>query len=180
MDELRGHQFRRPCLVRLAQIRKVGQQVFWGPTLSRITFPFVMIEKKTSMTSSVSVRPLPGYDAGCDGSYERISGNRVFATRVACSGVYPPVCSSECANTATKRASLCETDNFVGGSVKNDFMRRFGGVEDQVHLFRRPSRRDDLSCSRVIPKNNCAFVSTAFTVGQRDNRETIKSGCDCR
>src|SRR5713101_6007272 len=39
-----------------------------GPTLSPVTFPFVSMEKKTSTTSSVSVRPLCGKRAGPRGS----------------------------------------------------------------------------------------------------------------
>jgi hypothetical protein len=42
-----------------------------------------------------------GQDAGCVGSLDRISGSIVPATRLASSGVYPPVCSSACAKAAT-------------------------------------------------------------------------------
>ena len=39
-----------------------------GPTLSAVTLPFDSIEKNTSATSSVSVRPLCGKAASCRGS----------------------------------------------------------------------------------------------------------------
>jgi hypothetical protein len=59
---------------------------------------------------SASVRPLLGYDAGRVGSEGRTSGNSVDATRDASSGAYPPECSRECANVATKRASVKKID----------------------------------------------------------------------
>ena len=49
--------------------------------------------------------PINGIRDWFVGIVEKMSGNRVCATRVACSGVYPPACSSECAKTAIKRAS---------------------------------------------------------------------------
>jgi hypothetical protein len=37
-------------------------------SIERVTFPFVMMERKTSMASSESFRPFSGYDAGRVGS----------------------------------------------------------------------------------------------------------------
>src|SRR5439155_26565949 len=51
-----------------------------GPTLSPVTFPSVRIEKKTSTTSSVSVRQLCGYDSGWRGMLHRMPGNNYIAT----------------------------------------------------------------------------------------------------
>src|SRR3954471_14224894 len=47
---------------------KLTRRSLWGPTLSWVIFPFVIVEMKTSMTSSESARPLFGYDAGRVGS----------------------------------------------------------------------------------------------------------------
>src|SRR3982751_7147212 len=47
---------------------KLWSRSLWGPTLSCVIFPFVSMEMNTSITSSASVRPLLGYDAGRVGS----------------------------------------------------------------------------------------------------------------
>ena len=75
----------------------------WGPHLSHVSLPLNTV-RNTSFESSVGVRPFPGY-AACLGSYGRTSGNRLLAAASAPAGVYPPDCSSTCANIGTNRSS---------------------------------------------------------------------------
>ena len=55
-------------LVRRPHIGELGKQVDVGPDPVPVTFPFVRIVRKASAASSVSIRPLPGKDAGRVGS----------------------------------------------------------------------------------------------------------------